>query len=388
MIRGSGRSAAAGAISEHPLTTHAVGEAIGAVLEQIGPRPDVAAVFVTGHHGGALEDVARTVEVALRPRTIVGGASTAVLGGARAVESGPAVVVWAARCGRVLPVRIRTARMDDGWSVTGLPAAAADGDRSLVLLADPFSFPADAVLERLATSCPALSIVGGLVAGALGPGGSRLVVDGEVHTDGAVGVLFDRDADVAAVTSHGARAIGDPFVVTKVDGRHVLELGGRPAVARLRSMLDELDPVERAAAAAALQVGVVLDESLSSFGRSDFRIRPVLGADPASGAVTVGETLAVGQTLQFHVRDAAGADEDLRESLRGLRAEGALVTTSSRRGGALFGDPHHDADVISTALDVGAVAGVACDGEIGPTGGTNQLHAGSTAIALIGPRPA
>lgn len=388
MSRIQRRVAAAAAISEHPLPTHAVGDAVGEVLDRLGTRPDLAAVFVTGNHAGALEDIARTVRAVLRPRTLVGAASTAVLGGHREVEQQPAVVVWAARCGRTVPVRIRTARMDDGWSVTGLPSIVADGERQLFVLADPFSFPADGVVERVSRTAPDLSVVGGLVAGALGPGGTRLVLDDEVHTSGAVGVVFERGADVAAVTSHGARAVGEPFVITRVDAHHVLELGGRPAVARLRELLEDLAPGERAVAASGLQIGIVLDESRSSFGRADFRIRPVVGADLASGAVSLGESLEVGQTVQFHLRDADAADADLRASLRGLAGDAALVVTSARRGHALFGYPDHDADVVSTSLDTRATAGVFCDAEIGPVQGRNQVHSGSTSVAVVGARPA
>ena len=44
-------------------------------------------------------------------------------------------------------------------------------------------------------------------------------------------------------------------------------------------------------------------------------MRGLLGADEETGAIAVGERVRVGQTLRFHVRDAASADEDLRESL-------------------------------------------------------------------------
>ena len=69
-------TAAAAAISEHPLPTHAVGYAVGEVLDALGStRPDLAAVFVTGNHAGVLEDIGRTVTAVLRPRVLVGAAA-------------------------------------------------------------------------------------------------------------------------------------------------------------------------------------------------------------------------------------------------------------------------------------------------------------------------
>lgn len=382
-------TAAAAAISEHPLPTHAVGDAVGEVLDALGStRPDLAAVFVTGNHAGVLEDIGRTVRAVLRPRVLVGAAARSVLGGHREVEEQPAVVVWAARCGRATPVRIRTARMEDGWSVTGLPHSAADGPRTLLVLADPFSFPTDGFLDRLATTCPELHVVGGLASLALGPGGSRLLLDDQIHTSGAVGVLFDRGADVDAVVSQGARPVGDPFVVTRADGRHLLELGGQPAITRLRDLLEALSPQERASAVRGLQLGLVLDESRATFGRGDFRIRPILAADAGTGSVALGEDVEVGRTVQFQLRDAATADDDLRQALGGRRAEGALVATSSGRGHGLFGYPDHDADVVSSLLGTRATAGLFTAGEIGPVDRRNLLHGFGTAVLLFGPHPA
>ncbi|MBK5222337.1 MAG: FIST C-terminal domain-containing protein [Acidimicrobiia bacterium] len=377
---------AAAALSEHPLATHAVGDAVGDILDQLDGRPDLATVFVTGNHAGALEDIASTVRTVLRPRVLVGAAATAVLGGHREVEQQPGVAVWAARCAEVTPVRIRTARMDDGWSVSGLPQLAADGERVLVLLADPHSFPTEGFLRELSVTCPDLKVVGGLTSGTLGPGGSRLVLDDEQHTSGAVGVLLDRGADVATVVSQGCIPIGEPFVVTHADRNHILELGGRPAIDRLRDLLGELSPTDRASAARSLQVGVVVDESRATFGPGDFMVRAVMGVDSGTGAVGIGEIIEVGQTVQFHMRDPATAGDDLRRALDGTTAAGALVFTCTGRGSAMFGFPDHDADVISTYLDTRATSGLFVAGEIGPVHGRSLLHGFSTSMALFGPR--
>ena len=47
----------ASALSEHPVTSEAIGEVVGAVLEAIGERPDLVMVTVTRSHAGALEDI-------------------------------------------------------------------------------------------------------------------------------------------------------------------------------------------------------------------------------------------------------------------------------------------------------------------------------------------
>ena len=90
----------------------------------------------------------------------------------------------------------------------------------------------------------------------------------------------------------------------------------------------------------------------------------------------------MGTTVQFHVRDAASADDDLRALLDGVSGSGALVFTCNGRGERLFGVEDHDATVVSEALDTTAVAGMFCAGELGPVGGRSFLH-GFTASILV-----
>lgn len=377
---------AAAGLSEHPVPAHAAGDALGAVLDELGTEPDLVSVFVTGNHSGALDDIARAANQILRPRALVGVATSGVVGGGREVEEQPGVAVFAARCGGLTPVRLRAARMESGWNVSGLPETAAVGERTLVLLADPHSFPADGLLSHLARHAPDLRVVGGLTSGALGPGGARLVVDGEEHTDGAVGLLLGPDAPVATVVSQGCRPIGEPFVVTAADGRHLMELGGRPAMERLRELLEDLDPADRLLATRGLQLGFVIDEGRATFGQGDFLVRPVTSVDAGSGAVSVGDEVVVGRTVQFQLRDAAAASDDLQAALAGVEADGALVFTCTGRGRRLFGRVDHDADTIAQALGTRAAAGMFSAGEFGPVAGRSLVHSSSVSLALFGPR--
>ena len=131
----------------------------------------------------------------------------------------------------------------------------------------------------------------------------------------------------------------------------------------------------------------MIDENKPDYGRGDFLIRGLLGADEDSGALALGETARVGQTLRFHVRDAASAAEDLQESLRGAlaskRAVGALLFTCNGRGTNMFPAPDHDARTVAQALGRPGVAGFFCGGEIGPVGGRSFLHGFTATMALF-----
>lgn len=384
----------AAGLSEHPLAAHAVGEAVGQVLEQLDGPVDLAALFVTAPHVGALDDIAGAVRDLLRPEVLVGGTASSVVGGPHEVEDRPAVSVWAASVGPVVPVRLATVPAAGGWAVTGLPTDATSEPHTLLLVADPFSFPADGLLAELAVAAPDLTVIGGLASAARGPGGNRLVLDATarsggsapastIFTDGAVGVLLPGGDRVTTVVSQGCRPIGEPYVVTRGEGNLVHELGGRPALERLEALLTGLDPDERDLAVQGLHVGRVIDEHRAEFERGDFLIRNLTGIDRETGAIAVGDQIEVGSTLQFQVRDAAAADEDLRALLADASGAGALLFTCNGRGAHLFGAPDHDARLVSEAVDGGAVAGMFCAGELGPVGGRNFLHGFTASIALF-----
>jgi small ligand-binding sensory domain FIST len=98
----------------------------------------------------------------------------------------------------------------------------------------------------------------------------------------------------------------------------------------------------------------------------------------------------VGQTVQFHVRDARSADEDLRRilqrevaALSGHQPAGALLFTCNGRGSRMFSEPDHDAGLMADVLGQIPVAGFFCSGELGPVGGQNFLHTFTASIALF-----
>jgi small ligand-binding sensory domain FIST len=371
------------ALSEHPIAAHATGEVVGELLEQVGEAPDLAVLFATRPHVGALEDVARAVRATLRPGALIGATAVSVMGGAREVEEHSGLAMWAARVGPVHTVAIDAVEGVAGWTFTGLSPSVAARARTLVLLADPTTFPVDVFLTDVARQHPDLQVIGGMASAGFGPGANRLVLDDKLRQSGAVGVLLTEDQAVTTVVSQGCRPIGDPFTVTKAERNVIYEIGGRPALDRLQELLGGLDEQELAMARDGLHLGRVIDEHKPEFGRGDFLIRNVLGGDRDVGAIAVGDDVAIGDTVQFQVRDADSADEDLRLLLDGHTADGALVFTCNGRGTRLFGRPDHDAEIVVQSIESSSVAGMFCAGEIGPVGTRSFLHGFTASIALF-----
>lgn len=379
----------AAALSQHPVPAHAVGEVAGSLLEQLdGEPPDLLVFFASPHLVGALDDVSRAFRRLLEPGVLLGVTAAAVIGGPREAEDVPALSAWAGRLGDgVRPVGLQMVDTPDGPAVSGWPDGIgtddADAPHTLLLIADPFTFPVEAFLARLGEERPGLQVIGGMASAAQGPGGNRLVLDDELRRDGAVGVLLSGPPNVRAVVSQGCRPVGSAYIVTDAEDNVVRELGGKPALERLAEVANALTDDERQLLARGLHVGLVVDEHQAQFGRGDFLVRNVVGANRQDGSITVGTHVGVGRTLQFQVRDAIAADEDLRLLLAGVDANAALLFTCTGRGIRLFGTPDHDAGLVEELLGPVPVAGAFCAGELGPVGGRNYVHGFTASLALF-----
>ena len=206
------------------------------------------------------------------------------------------------------------------------------------MLADPFSFPVGDFLAVCNARVPDVTVIGGLASGGTLPGANRLVLDDQIRTGGAVALLCSDDVPVRPVVSQGCRPIGKPFTVTRAERNLVYELAGQPAMARLQELVQAASDDERELMRHGLHVGLVVDEHKLDFARGDFLVRNVLGADQRTGALAIGERVEVGTTVQFHVRDADAADDDLRALLGGVHGDAALLFTCNGRGTHLFPD--------------------------------------------------
>ena len=374
-----GRLRIGAALSEHPLATHAVGECVGHLLERVGPEPDLLVVAVTPPLLGALDDVVGAARGLLGPSVVVGVGAAAVLGGPREVEGRAAVAMFAVASGGPGPVA-RPVRLEARHDLDHLRGLSG----TLLLFVDPLSVQFERLVEHLVEAAPDLLVLGGTATGAQHAGGNRLLLDGATHTDGAVGVLLAPSVPVRAVVSQGVQPVGPTFTVTGVEGQVLTSLAGAPALDRLDEVRASILGEVAMPAREDVLVGRVVDAHLLDVGRGDLLARRVRSVDAAEATVTVDGQVALGDVVQFLVRDAATATDDLRELVGGESAAGAFVLTSTARGLRLFGEADHDAGIVDEALDGAPLAGVFCGAEAGPVGGTSFAHTSSATVVLFG----
>jgi len=366
----------------------AAGEAAREARSALGGAPvDLAFLFLSGDHFGDSAEAVAAVEEELAPRHLLGCVAEGVVARDRELEDGPGAAVWAASLpdAQIETFHSVALSTDEGVAVTGFPTL--DDADLVTLLVDPYTFPAAGFLTKLNEEEDAVQLVGGLAAGGGEPDTQALFVDGEIVYEGAVGAVL-RGVPVRTVVSQGCEPVGRDSVITHAEDNVVFELAGEPALERLKGDVATLTPdQERSAAAGGVLAGLVIDENRADYGRGDYLMRGLIGVDEETGALAIGEAVRIGQTLRFHVRDAASADTDLRESLRatlnGERAAGALLFTCNGRGTGMFDEPDHDARAVAELLEDDAVAGFFCAGEIGPVGGKPFLHGFTATLAVF-----
>ncbi len=356
---------------------------------------DLAVAFFSTQHAGAAERIARGVAERLAPRCLLGCVAESVIGDGREIENDPALSLWLGRWERPVtlePFHTVLERTSEGPSLLGLPdglVGAAAADSAVLLLGDPYTFPVDLFLNQMNENNPGLRVLGGMASGTRGPGQCRLLFNGEVRTDGAVGVLLQGPIGLRSIVSQGCRPIGRHMVVTKAEENIILELGGRPPFQLLQELWQSLDPQDQNLFQQGLHIGRVINEYRGDFQRGDFLVRNVLGLDRSSGALAINERVRVGQTVQFHVRDAATADEDLHALLQldvhahEKRPAAALLFSCNGRGARLFDLPNHDAAAVRAEAGEIPLAGFFAQGELGPVGGQNFIHGFTASVALF-----
>lgn len=402
MASGMKNSLFASVLTTEPDSAQAISGAVRDLSAALaGRRPDLVAAFVSHHHGGAIESLGPRVSEATGARLVIGCTGEGIVGTAQEIERGPALALWAGVMPdtELRPFTIQAVQEGDKFKFTRMPDVRNPSRASILILADPFTFPASDFLERINEEHPGVSVVGGMASGGSGPGQNLLLTQEGIVESGAVGLVIEGEVEVLSIVSQGCRPVGKPFVITACKDNFILKLGGRTALQALMEMIPELSPADRTLLQNRPFIGLAIDAKKSNFDRGDFLVRGMIGIEQKVGAVAVNDSgIRMGQTVQFLVRDAASAGEDLVHLMReragarpGDRAHpsslGALVFSCNGRGTRMFPAPNHDIRCVQTAFETEVpAAGFFAMGEIGPVGGRNFLHGFTASVAVFRPR--
>ena len=342
-------------------------QAVEDLFEQIHPvlgpaKNDLALFFVHPQFIGDIEEIVATVRGRSGARCFVGCTGAGIIGCDREIEDTPALALMVGQLpgAEITPLRMTQEEVEEstgpGYWHFQLEVSAEDKPQ-LILLADPFSIHSIQLVREIGDAYPGCPVVGGLASGGRQPGDSRLFLDDQIFSDGAIGVALTGAVELVPLVSQGCKPIGEPLVITRADKNIIYEIGGQSPIKVLHSLLPTLPEPDQQLARTALFIGRVINEYQEEYGRGDFLIRNLVGQDPGTGALAVGDLMRTGQTVQFQVRDGATADADLRALLlrhqQNQPVKGSLLFSCLGRGEGMYGSPHHDVRTLQELLEIG-----------------------------------
>jgi small ligand-binding sensory domain FIST len=395
--KGTATASAAAAVVDAPEWDRALGAALGQVGDALTSRPDLVLLFASPAYAEQFPQIAAVAAERSGARVLIGCSGQGVIGPAREVEERPALALLAAALpGATLhaahitqPFVESDASLEDWVRLTGV---TPDDVNAWMIFSDPFTLNAEMLLARLSSAYPGVPLVGGMASGHPRVRRTHLFLNGDVYTGGAALLAVGGAYTIQTVVSQGTEPIGETWTVTGAHGNILESIGGRPAHEVLVETFQSLSPDVQMRARTNLLIGLAADEYRDRFRRGDFLIRNLIGVDRESGALAISAYPRVGQTVQFQIRDAGAADDELqtmldatREDLSGAAPVAALLCACNGRGAGLFGAPDHDAQALAERFGALPTAGFFCNGEIGPVGGVPFLHGFTASIGLIVP---
>jgi small ligand-binding sensory domain FIST len=387
----------AAASSEEESICDALQEVTNIVLEGLqGQSPDFALLFVSTPHIFRKRNELTELLADFLPKidtvNVIGCSGSGVIGGDREIEQSAGVSLFA---GSFPNAQIQSRYLNEldrrRWKKDGVlkeKLGLIDScDAPVFILSDPFTFNIEEFLEQFEDEHPNVPILGGLASGPGAPGLNALFHRSELKNNGCVLLQVQGDFDFQAIVSQGCKPIGRPGIVTAGKSNVISSIRSRSPREELQDMILEASEEERELMQSSLLIGRVIDERKHEFLRGDFLIRPIfrLGEE----GMVIGDTIKRGQTVQFHVRDAQSAREDLEQLLEVSMDQdtgaacGALLFTCNGRGQNLFGEPNHDTSCLRSALGEVPVGGFFCGGEIGPIGKHHFLHGFTSCVGIF-----
>ncbi len=259
-----------------------------------------------------------------------------------------------------------------------------------LLFSDPHRSEPARTVGLVSSAYPGAPVVGGLATAPPNRPRSWVFLNGETYADGGVGIAIGGDYDLLPIVAQGCEPIGETWTITGAHGEWVTSISNRPALTMLAETLEILPVDMQQEAESNLVAGLAANEYQDKFGRGDFLIRNITAIDWERGALALAAQPRIGQTIQFHLRDAATASLDLTLALTESHNQlgdstpvAAVLTTCNGRGSTLFGIPDHDAAELARRFPGLPHAGMIAAGEIGPAGKRNAVHGFAASIGLI-----
>ena len=399
------------ALSTPPSLEAALSEVIDRAGQDLRGDPDLGLLFVSSAFASEYSRVMPLLRQKIEIPYLLGCGGGGIigrdaLGGVQEVEEAAAISLSLARLPEVTiePFWVQDEDLPDpdsspqAWmDCLGLAAPASPEEQVyFILMVDPYSVRSDELLQGLDFAYPGAVKVGGLASGRPQQREGGLFFQDRYCGEGTIGIALRGKICLKTIVAQGCRPIGSVLRVTEAK-RNVLtqvQVGEddkeMTPLEALQDIVQSLDPADRQLVQNSLFMGIACNPFQLELKPGDFLVRNLLGVDPRTGAIAVGDRLRPGQRIQFHLRDAHTSAEDLEILLKQYRQEhwetkalGGLMFSCLGRGESLYEEPNFDSDLFRQYLGEIPLGGFFCNGEIGPIGGNTYLHGYTSVFGIF-----
>jgi small ligand-binding sensory domain FIST len=218
------------------------------------------------------------------------------------------------------------------------------------------------LIEHVANRTDTGFLVGGLTSSR----GPHYQVADQAMEGGLSGVMFAPQVAITTRLTQGVSPLGPRHIITQSQRNIILSLDHRPPLDVLKEDIGELLSRKLEQLGGYIFVGLPTQDS----DTDDYLVRQIVGIDPESKLIAVGNHVEMGQPLMFCRRDKVSAVEDMQRMLdaiqAGLPAEprGAVYYSCLGRGANLFGPNSEELKMIRHSLGDIPLVGFFANGEI------------------------
>lgn len=337
-------------------------QAAEACIDQLGGAGGTLGfVYASDHFAADMGPVLEQLKDATGVQHWVGTVGMGVLATGREYFDRPAICVMTADFD---PASFRVfSGVRSTADLSSLSLACESGAANFALLhGDPTNSDVAALVKGVAAKVESGFVVGGLTSSRrLNP----QVADG-ISEGGLSGVAFSEDVTVATRLTQGCSPVGPRHNITECQRNIILKLDGRPALDVMREDLG--DRFGKDLNRLGSQIFAGLPTKRNDTG--DYLVRNLLGIDPQSKLIAIGELVQTGQQLMFCRRNLDSAAEDMNRMLESIkkglfaRPRGGIYYSCVARGPNLFGPQSEELGLIRDALGDFPLVGFFGNGEI------------------------
>jgi small ligand-binding sensory domain FIST len=188
--------------------------------------------------------------------------------------------------------------------------------------------------------------------------------------------------------TQACRPLGNPVIVTRAEKNIIYELGGRRASDVFAEVAGEERMKDLRHAISSVFLGLPMEPDQDQIAQGQYLVRGIMGIDPESGAIAIGDEARTGQILTFALREPIGAREDLMRMSNELQgnhypASFGMYFNCMARGKGLYGEEGVDSRALRSTLEGVPFAGFFSGSEIAPICEKTYLHQYSGVLLLV-----